>query len=92
MCAILGIAPEDDDGNAASAVAPKKVIREIITPEAAKMIEQCNDADNLELIYKEVLATVTSQKEKDSLIAACKARKDKLSTADFIAEMGLKDE
>jgi hypothetical protein len=89
---MVGISPAEDDGQAATASAPKKNTRETITSEAAKMIEQCNDADNLELIYKEVLATVTSQKEKDNLIAACKARKDKLSTADFIAEMGLKDE
>lgn len=92
MCAILGISPEDDDGNMASAVSPKKVIRETITSDVAKMIDQCNDADNLELIYKESLATVTSQKEKDSLIHACKFRKTQLANADFVAELESKDE
>jgi len=87
LCSMVGISPAEDDGNAASAAAPKKIVRETITSDVAKMIDQCNDADNLELIYKETLATVTSQKEKDSLIAACKARKEQLVNADFVAEL-----
>ena len=89
LCTALGISSdeEDDDGNLASATAPKRVVRETITLETAKMIEGCNDADHLEIIYRETLATVTSQKEKDSLIAACKSRKEQLVNADFVAEL-----
>lgn len=81
LSSMVGVAPAEDDGNAATAAAPKKIVRETITPEVAKMISECHNVDNLELTYQENLATVTSQKEKDSLIAACKAKKERLTNA-----------
>jgi len=95
MCAILGISPEDDDGNMATAAAPKKTFtkgRETITSEAAKMINQCNDAEQLELAYKEILLTVTTQSEKNDLINCCKLKKEIIANAQFIADLDSKIE
>jgi hypothetical protein len=99
LCAALGISSgeDDDDGNAASANAitttvPKKNIRETITSEAAKMINQCNDAEQLELAYKEILLTVTTQSEKNDLINCCKLKKEIIANAQFIADLDSKIE
>lgn len=92
LSSMVGVAPAEDDGNAATAAAPKKIIRTTITSEAEKLISCCNDADQLEEAYKMIILTVNSAAEKASLISACKARKEQLVNADFVAELESKDE
>ena len=52
LAAMVGVAPEDDDGNAATKAAPKKVMDEAEIQSRIKMIEQAPDAVAAKAAYQ----------------------------------------
>ena len=55
LAAMVGVAPEDDDGNAATKAAPKKVMDEAEIQSRIKMIEQAPDAVAAKAAYQGVV-------------------------------------
>lgn len=60
LAAIVGVAPEDDDGNAAAAAAPTKPEPAKVDPAARKTLEACKTLEELQEAWKGLSAAQRS--------------------------------
>jgi len=69
LSAAVGVAPEDDDGNAASRAAPVKAQPD---PAGKKLLESCGSVDALTAAWKAL--TTEQRKSLEEVAKECKAR------------------
>ena len=77
LAAMVGVAPEDDDGNAATKAAPKKVMSEAEILRSIQVIESAPDANAAKAAYQGILVVCNELSDAEATKRIKKALLDK---------------